>query len=522
MNPFEEWLQKLFAKPPEKPTKKQEENIYAQGIRNAIATIATLGVANPLANGAIDFLRQAGTEQRKGLDKAINKGISSLSDDEFTNLALDFGGMVGSIESQGFKIPSWLESSAGYAGRKAELKEKLINAFRNLRHPLEGEITPKRIYHSSRGIFEAPTLDPSRQGAGVGDYWQGTGAAYVTELPAVRDYYRNVLAKSSRGDDIKLSSGKVIGNPISRIEELVNDLRREALDLHRDYSANNNLESLGKYRKLRSRITDLERRYDAWLGARTDEDEASLSELITRLKEEYLDTYRKLQNPNLDKSDRRDLTVYLRATNDEINKYQKRLARPSSVKPDEPRVTSYSGFFYANPEELFNLNIPVAQQPAAARVTAALNELPVGSNESGVLLPGERVGDALIRQQETFLPTPNITATNANEMIVSGQRGTGWSGARPSFTSATPWQVMEALKDKGIVGNQYLTRNDFESILSGNPLTNPSYNYVVTDPNRLRFTDLFAAAPFGMAMQSLREEQEKKKNAKNSGSRTKP
>lgn len=80
--------------------------------------------------------------------------------------------------------------------------------------------------------------------------------------------------------------------------------------------------------------------------------------------------------------------------------------------------------------------------------------------------------------------------------------------------TATPWQTMEALKSKGIVGNQYLDRRSLEAAISPEGTANPTSNYVVTDPSRLRFTDLFAAAPFGMAMQALQNEQEKKNAAK--------
>lgn len=413
-------------------------------------------------------------------------------------------------------IPEWLRSSSDYANQKEVIREQLLESFRRSRHPLEGQTPSRRIYHSSRGIFEAPTLDPARQGAGVGDFWQGTGAAYVAESPQVRDYYRNLLYRNNQ-QDYKLPSGKVIRDPNLKLDEIIKRLENKISDankkLYADYSDENIKEAAALNKQLSAAInrrvawSDL-MAVDPWISE-------SAADNFAIAKNDYIKNYEALNStPKEAKELRKIYKDRLKDAETELDEAQKQISAIVKQRSKEPRVTSYSGYFYANPDELFNLNLPITIQPSAERIIAGLNELPVGSGNRGFVLPEERVGDALIRNQIQHMAEPNLSSTNSNAMIVSGQHPGGWSSYRSDFTAATPWQVMEALKDKGIVGNQYLDRNSFEAIFSPQGAVNPTYNYVVTDPSRLRFTDLFSTAnPFGplsFAMQALQNEREKK------------
>jgi len=521
MNPFEEWLQKLFAKPPE--TKKQEDNIFAEGIRKAIATVAQVGLANPLSYVAVDFIRSAGEQQRGNLDKAIKQGISSLSQEEQMNLAMDFGSAVGSIENVGSKVPSWLISSTDYAGRKEALREQLLDAFRRIKHPMEGQAQARRIQHSSREVFPEATLDEARQGQGVGDFWQGTGAAYISEARGVNDYYRKVLSQKRSAQDIKLPSGKTVADPWKVFNDLADKYRSRIYELDKaivQAKVLGNTELIQKYSDELSKesgnlftVLSTRKRFTDPNVILPDDPTALRLKELDAAKDRYSEYVEKLKGMTENDPDKKALTQASRATLKTINEIQSELQRPMFTPSVEPRVTTYKGFFYANPDELFNLNIPLKDQAAGERITAALNQLPAGPRVLDYIgYPG--VGDYLQAQQSQLRDTPSLASSTINEMIVSGQNpNNAWAGYRPEITDASPWQVMEALKGKGIVGNQYLDKGSMNAFMRQETPTNPTNNYVVTDPSRLRFTDLFAAAPFGMAMQTLQQEQEKK-NAK--------
>ncbi len=512
MNPFEEWLQKLFAKLPENPAKKQQDNIFAEGIRQAVATIATLGPANPVATSAVDFLREAGASQKKIFSKSISDGFNSLSDDEKLSLALDMGGIVGSIENLGTKvIPSWLETS-NFFKDKAALKEQIQELTRSFRHTMEGKAKERKVFHASKKLFPEATLDETRQGAGVGDFWQGTGAAYVAEAPGVNKYYRNVLGKQNAEEVIVLPSGKIVINPAEQLRsihdawlesELNNpsatfgprfDAAMNAAKYWRRLTNTPEYSNISSVRDPAGILEDYRKQYVKFSRRLKTFDEANTG---------------KLNEPQRDRRAeiKENMAFYLKKYND---------ASAASKRPiltSIPRSVSYEGSFFANPDELFNLNIPLRAQPAGEKITAALNELPVGPRVQEYA-DGMRVGDYLQAQQSQLRDTPSLASSTINEMIVSGQNpNNAWAGYRPEITDASPWQVMEALKGKGIVGNQYLDKGSMNAFMRQETPTNPTNNYVVTDPSRLRFTDLFAAAPFGMAMQTLQQEQEKK-NAK--------
>lgn len=541
MNPFEEWLQKILAKPPKK---EEEKNMWMDAISRALMTAVAASSRAPMEGANV--LGQAYGDRNRQLMQAASQAMQPganvpLSDYGVApqntaqrDLALD---VMSAGAGSGMKVgaellssapavgkasllsnlPKWLQPSIEYNTEKELLREKLVDEFRRLRHPMEGQAPARRIYHSSRGIFEAPTLDLARQGAGVGDFWQGTGAAYVAESPQVRDYYRNLLAKSQL--DYQLPSGKIIADPSTSLDKIITKLENRLDAAKRRLYDNYSDENIKEVATLQQQYNGAINRRVEW--AQSNAVDSWLPEIASRDLADSRKTIEELlqriaQNPD-DKFARTEFKSALK----QFNFRQKELNSKLMARAVDPRVTSYSGFFYANPDELFNLNLPIAQQPAAERIIAGLNELPVGTSaevgEFGVVLPGERVGDAMVRQQASHLAVPNLSSTAGNEMIISGQRGNSWSARRPEFTSATPWQTMEALKSKGIVGNQYLDRRSLEAAVSPEGIANPTSNYVVTDPSRLRFTDLFGAAnpfsPLGTAMQALQNEQEKKNAA---------
>ena len=534
MNPFEQFLRKLFAGG--LPPSVIEEDRQAANMGVAVDKLPKM--AKDIGKSFVDSYKQRALDLQTLADQSIFRQVP-LSDYEQVqtprqaqrDLALD---VLSAGAGSGMKVgadilssapaiggsvarnalPKWLQNSADYADEKLALRDQLLDSFRKTRHPLEGSTPTRKIFHSSRGVFESPTLDAARQGAGIGDFWQGTGAAYVAESPSVRDYYRELLSKNSQ--ELILPSGKRIKDPSAKLDEVITNLKVK-LDNARDNLYNNyTVENMEAVESLRQQVQSGINRRIAWADPVSLWTPRIKEKSILEEKQDYADLLAALSKSPKSK----EIKLLLKESLQRLAEAQKAMGSNIRTQSENPFATSYSGYFYANPDELFNLNIPIAQQPSAERIIAGLNQLPVGSGDPRMVYAGERVGDAMVRQQRNNLIEPNLSSTSSNEMIVSGQREGGWGDYRPGFTSATPWQTMEALKDKGIVGNQYLDRRSLESIISDQNLANPTYNYVVTDPSRLRFTDLFGAAdPFGSlssTMQAIQNSKQEKKNAKDS------
>lgn len=548
MNPFEEFLRRLFGGGP--PPTAMEEERQAANMGKAARDLP--GMARSIGQSFLDAYKQRAVDlQDLAMQNRIAGGNIPLSDmggqtdprlaQAQRDLALDvlsagaFGGAsqmggallssapgVGkytSVRSLVDAVPKWLRLP--YESEKAALNEQLQRQFiRGGRSPFEGIAQRRDVFHSSPGLFPQAELNPSRQGQGIGDYWQGTGAAYVSELPQVRDYYRRMITNNTMEKDFgfELPSGRIIADPKLALQRKKTGLKNqlEAL-LFEESRGRGTPETEETKARLMRAMDAIDQRFlysdilnapsiYPWRATPADLKDAQRS--ITR-------NINKLENPTYNAKERKEIRAELKRQLEDYARL-KNLFDPNAIRRTEfPYVASYSGTFHANPDELFNLNIPIDQQPSGSRIIAALNELPTATSDRNFVLPGEGLGDAIVRQQRDFIPTPSLSSTSVNEMLVSGQRDAGWSGYRPEFTSATPWEIMEALKDKGIVGNQYLTRRDFENLLAGVSPKNLSYNYVVTNPERLRFASVFGAAdPFGSlstAMQTLRNEKEKKK-----------
>jgi hypothetical protein len=548
MNPFEEFLRRLFGGGP--PPTAMEEERQAANMGQAARDLP--GMARSIGKSFLDAYKQRAVDlQDLAMQNSIAGGNIPLSDmggqadprlaQAQRDLALDvlsagaFGGAsqmggallssapgVGkytSMRSLVDAVPEWLRLP--YESEKAALNEQLQRQFiRGGRSPFEGIAQRRDIFHSSAGLFPQAELNLSRQGQGIGDYWQGTGAAYVSELPQVRDFYRKRIVENTMEKDFgfELPSGRIIADPkraLQRKKSALKDELEEILFLESRGRGTPKTEET-KARLMRA-MDAIDQRflYSDILNARPIYPWIAGPNDLKDIQNSVIKNMNKLENPTYDAKQKKEIRKELKR---ELEDYArlKNLFDPNAIRRAEfPHVASYSGTFHANPDELFNLNIPVDQQPSGPRIIAALNELPAGISERNYVLSGEGLGDAIVRHQRDYIPTPNVGATNVNEMIVSGQRDAGWSDYRPAFTSATPWETMEALRDKGIVGNQYLTRRDFENLLAGRPPRNLSYNYVVTDPERLRFASVFGAAdPFGSlstTMQAMRNEKEKKK-----------
>jgi len=548
VNPFEEFLRRLFGGGP--PPTAMEEERQAANMGKVAQDLP--GMARSIGQSFLDAYKQRAVDlQDLAMQNRIAGGNIPLSDmggqadprlaQAQRDLALDvlsagaFGGAsqmggallssapgVGkytSMRSLVDAVPEWLRLP--YESEKAALNEQLQRQFiRGGRSPFEGIAQRRDVFHSSPGLFPQAELNLSRQGQGIGDYWQGTGAAYVSELPQVRDYYRRMITNNTMEKDFgfELPSGRIIADPKLTLQRKKTGLRNQLEALLFEESRGRGTPETEKTKARLMRAMDaIDQRFlysdilnapptYPWLARPAD---------LKDIQNSVTKKMNKLENPTYNAKERKEIRAELKR---ELENYArlKNLFDPNAIRRTEfPHVASYSGTFHANPDELFNLNIPLDQQPSGPRIIAALNELPTGISYRDLVLPGEGLGDAIVRQQRDFIPTPSLSSTSVNEMLVSGQRDAGWSAYRPEFTSATPWETMEALKDKGIVGNQYLTRRDFENLLAGGPPKNPSYNYVVTNPERLRFASVFGAAdPFGSlstAMQTLRNEKEKKK-----------
>ena len=617
MNPFEEFLRRLFGGGPP-PTMQEEEQQAArmpQVARNLPEMARDIGrsFVNAYRQRTQD-LQDLAMQQMRGegiplSDFGVDPRAAELARAQ-RDLALDALSAGG---AQGMRVGADLLSSAPAVGQstlrnaaipwfarsfqdeKDALGEFLRQQFVRVRHPLEGIAQRRDVYHSSQNLFPEAVLDEARQGTGTGDYWQGTGAAYVAEAPSVRDFYRGIAQRASgrTGLSVELPSGqKVSLDALLRKEkelraagdvqkaDMIANLRgnfnrmlpeemlraheidfpnaspQEALAQYKDKLAKDRIElkrsqeyldeyrpQLARQKSLRGRLAQLES--DIWdaadkigRGGMADirdltetrkipehftPRQKELGEELLKVISELQPLSRKLKEKIGTSTTISHLESSVRYWKDEIadtqNRYQQTLdfmnpKRTKRIKDPSVPVASYSGFFYANPDELYNLNLPLREQPSGQRIIGALNELPVGQRVLDYD-PNMRVGDYLQAQQRNHLDSPNLASSSVNEMILSGQNpNNAWGSYRPEITSASPWEVMQALRGQGIVGNQYLDRYSLERLFRGETGFNPTNNYVVTEPSRLRFASVFGSAPLlplSSVMSQMQKDKEKKK-----------
>lgn len=358
-----------------------------------------------------------------------------------------------------------------YMAEKVALRDLLRS---KPEHSLKGIKQELPIHHSSRALFEHP--DPAVFGTGAGDQWQGWGT-YLAGHPEVAKFYRRLTQEELRSihslwrnkpvsDELwkllaspSLQKHPALAELASRIERDLNSFLPETERLptnrrHVEYAAD----------KIRMSLKDA--RKNARLYYRRDRD-----------------TYENLKRASEARIGQADLGGIAENT--------------------------YHGNLYANPDELWNMQQKVGDQPASEKLLAGLNQLTTNGSYGFGKANTMPLGDALASQMESLGHPAQSYSFTANAL-------------RDGVYDNTPKQIAEALRSKGVVGNRYLNRgmvNKLDPEILGNlPQSilddSNNWNYVVTDPSRIDFRDLtalLAAAGLGGAGMQANKQQKKKK-----------
>jgi len=480
---------------------------------------------------AANFMRESGDAQKKswatflGLQDAVSRekdpakreALIKASTDAALEVAPDLiFPMAGTLKY----IPEFMQGAPPFAAAKQALGEFLRNRLvKGGRHPLEGVKQRIDFQHSSNKLFPDPVISPDVAGAGAGDQWQGQGF-YISEEPKVASFYRNITGRDLPGA-LVLPNGRSID--LTALAEKISDMPIEMY--------NKRYPSLQKFR-------------DALYQGSIPKFDTPPANLAY-IKKELADVEAQLKSLNTRSADRdiqiahADLKQYRRDLLDSYARHMKewqdnQMYGGSFTRiPAQRAEATYSGNFYANPDELFDLQLPINQQPASQKLLGALNEFNYGSR-------AEPMGDYLAAVQRGVGDPRAVYDINEGLVRHGKSVNTGvtqgpdmppfmWTGLPNNLKDALfdlepnqvvsqtldPWKVMEALRDKGIVGNKYLTRFAAEGLVP------PSHNYVVTDPSRVRLNDVWSM--LGMlgggaaATQTIKEKKNDSKRSKPRG-----
>lgn len=473
--------------PPEPPP---PQNILIQAIQE---------LGRKSQKGAKAF-QDAGTAQKEAWKKFLANPTAENSFDIVGDMALPLAGSIKAVPRGSLKfVPKFMreENVVDFAKAKEELGEFLRDRLiKGGRHPLEGQKQRIDFRHSTNRLFKDPVVEPSVASGGAGDQWQGQGF-YITEEPKVADFYRSITGREIPPQFQFASGGGAIN--LNRLDNFISDLNDKAFSKH--FSWLNELR-----RKLKEGTNP---KFDeAPLGMKT------IPEYITKRMKEIDalgDHPPKGESPFEYRNKRAALVRELRANLDYYNtmardwQNNQRYGGMLKEVPSQRAAATYSGNFYANPDELFDLQLPLDQQPSSQRLLGALNEFNYGilRQPLGDYLAAAQQGtgnpqavydinESLVRHGKDVNPSvtqgPELPPfkwmklpTNVQNALLDVE-----PNQRVSQT-LDPWKVMEALRDKGIVGNKYLTRYAAEGLVP------PSHNYVVTDPSRVRLNDVWAA-----------------------------
>lgn len=443
-------------------------------------------------------------------------------------------GAIGSIRKSdplGWFLQSKINpanTTQAFEETKRNLQE-LIRADARTPHPLEGKVRKFDLQHSTSAFFSQPELRRVERSTGMGDQWQGQGALYATESPAVTAFYRDQTGSKvpqltvdlphlrvkfdvgalkarllQQRDDYRKSlfdiedpvEAKQVQAKIAELQSTINMVNKSTGNEMDPFTSRNLLnkmlptlraqyvDNLAKAEKLRETITpEMRQEFETLINARRVAMEQGGYFPFTERARELSDLIQSATHAQ--QTARETLQLY--------NNVQRMATEGRRIsRGTVPLQNTYEIDFFANPDELYNLGRPIDQQKAAQRLVAGLNEFTV---PSGAPAGGTPLGDHLAWMQSRY---PRVMGRDKiydlNEVILGNNPHNQFTALRPTLTDADQWQVMEALRSKGIVGNRYLTRFAAE-----NPTTPQHSNFVITEPSRAKFVDLWSILPFAAA-----------------------
>lgn len=422
------------------------------------------------AKAARQAFLDAGAQQRAVFGKLAT---GQYEDPELQDAMLDFAmPAAGTVKNVGREMlersrlvgrPIDFEAEKAALGRilRAEAEQPLPAAMRD--RPLVS------AEHSTSALFRAPEVSRRTAGRGAGDWWQGPGF-YISESKGpggVSGHYREETAYVPQF--VRMPSGIVVD--------------RDAI--------------LGQAKKLPTGDPRSQSITNMLTGSETyyDSPEEILSEFQS-LRKQAQDIQKGI---NVARGETKALyREQLRDVQDRLSAVRQYLTMGGSPRmperiPQDLRQATYGVEFAARPDEIFDLQRSVLDQPASERIRAALTATPTAN-------PSETAMDRVLRLERQGTPSGwKPSSYEINEMLVGNK-----FGGPDLFADVDAFQLMEEANARGVVGNKYLTRLSAE-----NPKLAQEYNYVVQDPSRVRLTDVWAAAPIGLALNAAERQQRK-------------
>jgi hypothetical protein len=237
---------------------------------------------------------------------------------------------------------------------------------------------------------------------------------------------------------------------------------------------------------------------------------------------------------------REDLAKVTKRYRGEVEGFVGNVGRRLNITYPERIVATYEGLLGANPNELLHLDRPFFGLEGAdlQKVMDAFSnfDTPLGTNPFGGAR--ERLDREYLKNMEQAVAgLPQLSPMTLAEWQASGNRANrdllreasrnvaninvnAIKGYTPSAQYSTltnePFDILDALRDQGMVGTKYADAASRRNFLA--PIVDPeesTFNYTVYDPRRIQFNRAYGAAdPFGSlstTMQAMRNEKEKKK-----------
>lgn len=386
--------------------------------------------------------------------------------------AIPIAGTVGRVAGRAGKVGREMLERSRLVGRPIDFEAEKSGLAKLLRGeaqgPLPAAMRDRPIIsaeHSTPYLFRAPEISRGTAGKGAGDWWQGPGF-YISESKGPRGvsgHYREETAFVPQF--VRTPAGVIVDR-----DALLSQSKKLPTGDRRNTALTNLLTASDEYY--------------------TSPDE--LLDEVRSLREQAVNTQRELASAG--KTDKPYLREQLQDLQDRLSATRQFLTMGGEPRlperiPQDLRQATYSVEFAARPDEIFDLQRSVADQPSSERLMAALRSVET-PNESELPLSEalrlwERKGEAPF---------------GLNEMLV----GNKTLGLSDKFDGLDRFRLMNELNERGIVGNRYLTRLSAE-----NPNLPQEYNYVVQDPSRVRLTDVWAAAPIGLALNAVDKQQRK-------------
>lgn len=371
------------------------------------------------------------------------------------------------------------------------------------------------LEHSTSRLFLEPRVERQLAATGQGDYWEMPGF-YQTDSPPVAAAYRESTAQrpqlivSPRGNAIDLWDFQKMRERYSgsELEPMIERLRQQPKYTEADYLLGRAATTL--------RSPDEVMRDEYTRGA----------EMLEELRGRIQELLQQARTPQVKSRLKDALETYNSVSS--AMWMQRKVAADASRNPalayrlvePEAQEATYRTSFFANPEELFELDVPVYDQPATSRLLAALRETPaIGGRPAEdvmrTLYSGSRNDlmdllaasarprlDRLQDLREILVPVinPRISTPErikeANSILVGNRypalrqdlfptRGSGWETDEALGTEGV-WDMADRLRQSGIVGTKYLTG----TARRGGPT---AFNYVANDPSRVVLRDVYGA-----------------------------